>query len=366
MVKKLLFFSLFLVWNFSLIAQDKNSALYRLGPFNNLDFSGDIPEQILSTRSVVIVSFPQQLQKRTKYKTWKEFASAAHEIFEEVGVDAIAYYNVLDLTSGPETTRSFAADFLNRQFKTLIFLEVFEGQGNINYNLFITPINEDGTMIKENQHVFFSTSEDYNFIIRDFRKNILLSDLKKQNNLINLVPEFFSQTRIIKNRRMETYAPDLKVDKLAVPVFRNFDLPESFVSSEAALTKHDIIKNETSKIMTSYPLKYEIVELEKGEESLKRLGCHYVLYYINSSARSIREILLYNDKTDASLLKVKVREGDKVVDKNINLDEQVYKFYLKQIFSGDIYVGSQWDAADTWENALSNFIFNLKKELKVE
>jgi hypothetical protein len=34
----------------------------------------------------------------------------------------------------------------------------------------------------------------------------------------------------------------------------------------------------------------------------------------------------------------------------------VYKYYVKHINSGDIYLGEQWDGDDTWQDALFNHI----------
>jgi hypothetical protein len=51
--------------------------------------------------------------------------------------------------------------------------------------------------------------------------------------------------------------------------------------------------------------------------------------------------------------------------KNIAANTVVYKFYVRHIDSGNIFLGTKWDADTTWQDALKNFIGGFKAELKI-
>jgi hypothetical protein len=56
---------------------------------------------------------------------------------------------------------------------------------------------------------------------------------------------------------------------------------------------------------------------------------------------------------------------DKPHLKNIPANTMVYKFYFKHIDSGNIFLGTKWDADLTWQQALINQIKAFKAELKI-
>lgn len=364
MVKKALGIFFLVLCGFSSQAQYEKSGIYLMGNFKKLIYTNELPVNLLTTRSVVVVSFPSEGIASAKIKNWKQFSAQIHDTFHEVGIDAVAYYNILDLVSGPETTKAFAGDFQARKFSNFIFLEAKEYEGTPAFNIFMTSINEDGVMLKENQQVYVTSGSDLERILKDLENKIIRESPERSNNLINIVPEYFSETKIIRGRRVESYAPDLRVDKLAVPLFPNLPLRQEVADS--LKVKEEQMKSVLTEIFKSYPLRHEYVDIAKGDDAFRRSGCLYALYYINSSAGSVRNILNYNDKPEEEEVTVKVRAEDRIVEKRINLNKIVYKFYLKQLHSGDVFVGSLWDADEDWEAALNKFIVNLKKELKVE
>ena len=46
-----------------------------------------------------------------------------------------------------------------------------------------------------------------------------------------------------------------------------------------------------------------------------------------------------------------------------HVNTPVYKFYIKHIYTGNVFLGKKWDAAPTWEEALNNYLDNLRNEL---
>ena len=78
----------------------------------------------------------------------------------------------------------------------------------------------------------------------------------------------------------------------------------------------------------------------------------------------VRYLLDYEIEEGVSdFITVKQKDG-KTTLRNIPTEAPIYKFYLKHLRTKDVYVGSRWDADESWEEALDNFISNIKKVFK--
>ena len=53
----------------------------------------------------------------------------------------------------------------------------------------------------------------------------------------------------------------------------------------------------------------------------------------------------------------------KLAVESYNVNTPVYKFYIKHIYSGNIFLGKRWDAAPSKGGALKNYVANLSNEL---
>lgn len=51
--------------------------------------------------------------------------------------------------------------------------------------------------------------------------------------------------------------------------------------------------------------------------------------------------------------------------KKLPADEKVFKFYFKHIESGNVFLGTKWDADTTWDQALWNHLMAFKAELNL-
>ena len=71
----------------------------------------------------------------------------------------------------------------------------------------------------------------------------------------------------------------------------------------------------------------------------------------------MRELLGYEISDEVNeLITIKKDSSGEVIIKSIPINAMVYKYYVKHINSGDIYLGEQWDGDDNWQDALSNHI----------
>ena len=141
---------------------------------------------------------------------------------------------------------------------------------------------------------------------------------------------------------------DLKVDPLAVPK-----------TGDEAIDKEleEIFKN-------NYPLKFKMTEPGIPEKELRKQGQLYVLGFIYARGSVTKELLGYDmTKSESALLSVTFQDGQQQL-KNIPSNTPVFKFYFKHIDSGNVFLGTKWDADITWQQALLNHIRGMKARIE--
>ena len=117
--------------------------------------------------------------------------------------------------------------------------------------------------------------------------------------------------------------------------------------------------------MENYPFEYELVDYSEGEQHLYRREFSYILMFLHSTGRNIRELLNYEiDYTETDYITLKTITEELTTLEQIQVDALVFKFYIKQLVNKEIYLGTEWDADLTWEGALLNHISNFKQALE--
>ena len=122
---------------------------------------------------------------------------------------------------------------------------------------------------------------------------------------------------------------------------------------------------ELIEIMAEYPFTYELFESKDDHEIYRNLGYQFVLLNLSTEAQSIKRMLNYkvgSKETDY----ISVTYSDRALLKTIPVKTSVTKFYVKHIATKDLYLGSDWDADLTWQQALRNYIRGLKTKLKIQ
>ena len=331
------------------------------------NYNQEIPEGLLSARSVAFVLVENENNGRT---VWKDLCVEIHEMMVRTGTDVIGYYHIHDVFAGPETQRHFTEDFLKREVRNILIIE--QRQGAI--SLKITKFNEKANFMDHGQSAWKSESHELSELLGVYRRATGSSGQKKSNFLITDYPEFFEDARIIKKQRFEAFNQDLKLDKLAVPVFSDLILPSG---SEAGSGADPIIQQiigyqrqwkvdslELTTMMEDYPFAYGIVSAEIDEEKLRVQGYQFILYYLHTSGQVIREMLNYDSGSNVTAgVGIKsTRDKGRLFDAGSH--QLLYKYYIKHIFSGEIYLGDTWDAEENWQKALRNHIDGIKAKIK--
>jgi hypothetical protein len=86
---------------------------------------------------------------------------------------------------------------------------------------------------------------------------------------------------------------------------------------------------------------------------------------VGSYGKIAREILGYDPtQTGRSLATTYFVDGVPQI-KTILSEEPIYKFYMKSIEYGNIFLGNKWDADLTWQDALRNYILAYRADAKI-
>lgn len=300
-----------------------------------LQFNGTLPEGLLNTRSVVLVRAPEAAPGEGT-EPWKELATQVHPYLRELGVDAVAYYDWRNVNAGPDATIAFSEAFRQRAIKNVVVAEKKEG----NVVLSIAPLGEEG-LLKAGAAAWQQSGPEMPALFLNLKRAVSEAGLELGNFLIIDLPEFFYTTDIQLNKRFFSYGLDLNLDKLAVPAY------EIFKEENRADSLGDL-----KRAMQTYPYEWGVTDPNtEGKDLRLKEGYQYELLYLHTSAANIRRFLNYGDNNEIPL----EQQAD------IKDDQSVYKFYIRHIYTGDVFAGTHWDAAPTWEEALKNHIQYLRK-----
>lgn len=305
--------------------------------------SDQLPKDLLSKRAVVFINV-NELQ-------WDKEAEIIHKSFIQSGIDAVAYYALSDILSGYDATNAFYADITRRSIENMVIVH----QEDAFYEIYLTKIPEEGGFFQEGMQAYHMQAADLKLLGAKLNTAIEKSSLRRENFLIIDIPETFKRTNVIKSRRVENFNPDLRIDKLAVPRFEknimlNIDVETANAELDTLMAKH-------------YPFKYGLVAPNITDEEMISQGYLMVLRKLENNGESLRRMLGYRMVEDETLL-ISVRKGEngKVIKNSVS--KQVHKYYIQQLYTKDIYLGNEWDADSTWQEALINHVENLKNQLK--
>jgi hypothetical protein len=344
-----------------------------------LDYSNNLPEDLLSSKSVVFVEVPTKSGTSLR-GDWQALAREAHQTFKSAGLDAVAYYNLGDVEAGRDASIKLAAELKSRQIENIVILSrvplKIAGKDTERFAILITDFNSEASFISHGQTAYKQVAKDTEKLFKDFDKDIRKSGMAKENHLIIDQPEFIAGAgNIIKGRRNEIFAQDLKLDKLAVPRFEEATIPDKRPGGNANnnLEKEIEKSNKLVKrnnltlqeIMQNYPYEYSLVDQSIEEDKLRQDGYQFILMRLHTTGENVKNMLGYEvdpSETDYVTLKQK---GMSMTMRHIPAKAPVYKYYIKHIYTGDVYLGTPWDADESWEDALANYINNMKKDLNI-
>ena len=327
-VMKIRHLLLFICFPFALLAQPAHSpeSILKL-----LNLTAPVPEGLLAQRAVVL--YGDGLKQNELEETQKAF--------QQTGIDAVAYIPSLQVLAGADIQQAFAKYLTTRNISFIILFNKTPS-----YSLTFFRFNGNAGLLDATTSGWQQThSVLKELLLTVFR--FAVSNQKKQNLLINDFPETTVNIKYFDGRRNENYTSLVKSFKVAVPSWGN--------------EKDDARLNQ---ILTEYfPLKYEIVPADIAESDLEIKGFKTIIRFVHTSGTIARDLLEYDHaKTGNALASAAIINNDAQL-KTIAASAVVYKFYVKQLEYGNLFLGNKWDADPDWQQALVNYLYHMRQQL---
>ncbi|MFM8850110.1 MAG: hypothetical protein ACKOE5_06930 [Cytophagales bacterium] len=300
----------------------------------SLTISNTIPNDLLSARTVVLfqntVGKPE-LQETQKY-------------FQQTGIDAVCYFDIAYVLAGTDTRRAFATYFSFRNIKYIVLLQKADNQYHYVFGTFCG--NKD--IFDRRSTGWRQSNPSQQEVLRTIYR-LATSNLKKQNFLINDLPEMDIPMTYFTGRINHNFSVEAKSFKTAVP---KMDNEKDNAELEALLKQY-------------YPFKFEMVDAKSEEADLGVRGFRSVLRVLHGRGSLLRQVLGYDyTQTGRSIATTFFADGVPQI-KTILASEDVYKFYIKNIEYGNIFLGNKWDADITWQDALRNYVMAYRADAKI-
>ncbi len=314
-----------------------------------------LPKDLLKTKSIVLIKMPEP-EAGTRNSTWKKFAEGIHAYLRAVGIDAVWYFYFDDFYGGPDLSRAVSNALDTREIKYII---ICRKKADLDYELYITAFNKNEYFFKKGQDALRLEANTLSIIHRELARLIDAKGLERENLMILETPEYFNWTSLIRGKRFEYYAVDLKLDKLAIPDFGSsekkiipINLPVR--SGNTGSKSSDPVDTASlHNIFKIYPFEHHILPYDFDENALRKKGYQFVLLWIYETEPLIRHMLNYQPL-----------KGNQKKDISPDPEKMVYKFYIKHIYTGDVYLGNVWDADPEWQKALENHLIHLIETVK--
>lgn len=291
-----------------------------------------VPEGLLAQRSIVI--YDATIYQKELEETQKAF--------QQTGIDAVAYFESNRVLAGADVQQAFTKYLSTRNVSFIILLT----KSATSFTLTFFKFNSKATLFDAGSAGW----QQSNAVLKELLLTIFrfaVSNQKKQNLLVNDFPETGNAFKYFDGRRNEAYTSLVKSFKVAIPSMGN---EKDDAQLEQILKEH-------------FPVKYEIVNADLPEPELEIKGFKTIIRFVRTSGTIAREILEYdNSKTGNALASAAIVNSEAQL-KTIPANVAVYKFYVKQLEYGNLFLGNKWDADTDWQQALTNYLYHMRQQL---
>lgn len=301
------------------------SAQAQLPVLSGLTYTDRAPDKLLASRVAVIHTSDFTDDELAEIQKW----------FQQAGIDAVAYFNEGYIFAGPDFTKYFSDYCTSRVIPFILFLQ----KSKDGFEFIFTKASGKKNLVDYNEPAWRMTGTNLIPTLRDIYQ-LALGSQKKQNFLINDIPERDVLLRNFGNKRNESFATEIRSAKIAIPRWGN-------AADDEYLETY--LKN-------TLRLKIEFVDPSIEEKDLKQSGFTIMLRYVRTRGGFAKELLGYDlSQVSNALNSVTYVQGLQQI-KTLPSDQVVYKFYFKNLDSNQVYFGNQWDADLTWQDALRNHV----------
>lgn len=318
-----------LLFSFAASAQavrEKDAVIARL------NINQTLPDNLLSTRAVVLYDEP------ISEKDLQEIQQA----FQQTGIDAVAYFVTDLIMAGPDAAAASSVYLTSRGIGVLIFLDKTGGK----YSLTFTKFNNKSTFADDQAPAWKESDVSLNELLKTVFR-FAVSNQKKQNLLISDFPETSLRIKYFTGRRSEAFTAMTKSFKVAVPKFSD---------EKANAVLEQMLKE-------NFPVKYEMTDPTWDDRELNRRGFTLVLRFVHTQGTYAKQILDYDLSQMASSIASTDYTSSEPQVKTFHANQTVYKFYIRHIEYGNIFLGLKWDADPAWQTALLSHLKAMRADL---
>jgi hypothetical protein len=295
------------------------------------------PERLLASRSAVFYDQSVSMSELTELQGG----------FQQIGIDAVVYIDADKVTAGLEPARAYSAYLNSREIRFIIlFSKNADG-----YECIVTAFNNSYEFVAAQQAAWKIAHRQLRELIMTMYRDSWLTQ-KKQNFLINDLPETAISVPIITGRRAVLYPLDLKTDNIAIVKLTDPAL-------QAQL--EDLLNT-----VYPYPNRVKFIDaVPEVEKDLRKQGMQFILHFVRCRGKTARDLLGYDiSRGESAYGSVTFPNGTAQI-KTIPVEASIYKFYVKHVESGNVFLGTKWDADESMMQALKNHIMVYKSEQKL-
>lgn len=288
-----------------------------------------VPDELLARKSVLLYS------SEIKNESLEEIQNT----FQKTGIDVVLHFPIDIPTSNEEVNNSFVNYLNSRDIRFLIL--VYKKSTLLEF-IFL-PYNRKSSWADQGQLAWVVNGLELKSTLESISR-VALASQKKKNFLIIESPEKELNIDPFSGSRNEFFSLDLKVDKLAIIRTGDKNIDQSM---------EDLFK-------TSYPFKFTFFEKGSDEQQIRSKGYLYILKYVRCRNIAAMDLLGYDLKDVGHRIRSVSYATGKQDEVSFPADQTVFKFYLKHLTNGNIYLGNKWDVSDDWKEALNNYVSGMR------
>ncbi|MFY0591712.1 hypothetical protein [Roseivirga sp.] len=297
------------------------------------------PEDMLSTKSIVLISVPEDGDRNE----WKELVDELQLFLAEEGIDAVAYVETETLFSQPNLLLAIPDYLKKRDINNLILFAVKSKDEPV--FLAMGPYNGKDTFFNKGDTFWAREGVKLEGIKDELSTFFKAGTLYKGNLLVNETAEFFypEMDLGVVAKSVPPKIADFKVaitgvdkpfyEQLGPAAFRFDNLYED--------AKYKTEINDRAFALEALGMDSTNVfysrEAKLTNQQLRRDGFQYELRFVSGPEKLVYEWIAFPDRGEPR-------------------PTTVHKFYLSDLRNNNIYVGKQWDASADWQTALDNFL----------
>lgn len=304
----------------------------------------DIPPNLLKERSVLVISARANNKGQLDPARSREWAEVLQKMFAERGVDVVACFDRLTLLAGREPWAAFESLLLDREVRHLLWLQELP---NGSFRLSMAELPAEAPLLRSSVEAYSREQPDVESLAADVRREIIRANPERENFMVLETPEFFDDVPMITKGRYESFPLDLRTDKIAIRW--PDDMSEE---SKRAFGLH---------LDSLYPYTFNFVSASLTDKQVQDEGFQYVLDWVYAPGIALRRIFNYEITEGENSFVTFMTLGPNQTDiKKIHYHIPVYKFYMRHLITGDLYLGKDWDADVTWTESLKHFVYNYR------